>query len=379
MNAQHTPPPGWLETINRRWERAKLFFKKRSPVVFMSSARFWEPHGFVQQSLAYTLAREGIEVIWLDGSGWRSYRPHVEPKISNLFVTSLFQFPLRRFSSVNSLSLKFQAGRVASFLRRADAPFFWVFGGMEEALAHELPSADVYSVFDNPYTNLPEEGLCQRAKIIVCQNHFSQRLFSTLHASKTKLVLPPVPLPNATEIPSVPGLPKTFPRRVMGYVGAFLSEGINFSLVEQALVQFPEWGVLLVGRSDVAGEVKLARLEKFSNFHRVPWAPRETALSYWAAIDVAFFPYAETMAQDGAFAVKSLEALYFHKPIVATKVPKTEDMAGLISFIGNSRELGSFLAANQAIAPEALSPTFWDLAQTMDPRIHLAEIADSFS
>jgi glycosyltransferase involved in cell wall biosynthesis len=375
------PPSEWLETIDNRWQKAKAFFKKRSPVVFMSAERFWEPHGFVQQSLAYTLAREGIEVIWLDGSGWRGYRPVVTSPLKNLSVAPLFQLPLRRFSSLNSLSLKIQARKVKSLLRTGPgrSSFFWLFGGMDEALAAELPGPDVYSVFDNPYSNLPDGGLCQRAKIIACQNTFAQKLYATRLPTKTQLVLPPVELPEIGAQSSAAELPPAFPRQVMGYVGAFFSEGINFSLIEEALIQLPEWGVLLVGRTDRAGEVKLARLGKFSNFHRIPWVARDKALAYWNALEVAFFPYAETMAQDGAFAVKSLEALYFRKPVIATKVPKTADLGALISFAANVRDLRSQLDSATARPPESLSPEFWDLALKMNPKVHLAEIAESFS
>ena len=48
-------PMEFLREIEARWEKARDFFSERRPVVFFSSERFWETHGFVQQSLAIIL------------------------------------------------------------------------------------------------------------------------------------------------------------------------------------------------------------------------------------------------------------------------------------------------------------------------------------
>ncbi len=373
MSQHRRPPTDWSSKLDGAWGHARAFFRKRSPVVFFSNERFWEEHGFVQRSLAYALANEGIEVIWVDGAGWRSYTPVVPNRPASLRVVKALQLPMRRVGVLGRLSRLLEARSVKSFLARGKDPFFWVFGGMAEELAEKLPPADVYSVFDNPYANLPDAGLCRHAKAIVCQNEYAEKLFATRAGDKTRRLLPPVEVPRDVA-ESVTSLPATFPKQVLGYVGAFLGEGLDFEFIEETLVQFPQWGILLVGRTDEAGEAKVQKLSKFPNFHRVGWQSRDRALAYWNVIDVAFFPYGESMGQDGAFAVKILEALYFNKPVLCTEVPKTQDLNEYVGFVENIDELRTALERWQEIPPVS-DEEFWKLAWEMDPRVHLARIA----
>ncbi len=381
----HLPlvPNGWEDAIQSEWERAKPFFKRHSHVVMFSLERFWEAHGFVQQSLAYLLADEGLSVTWIDGRGWRRYRPTVNPTRPNLRVTSLRQLPLRRVPKLNVLSRRWEARQLLGYLKAASNPLFWIWGGCDEALLESLPAPDIYSVFDNPYGHLPDGLLGDKARIITCQNSFATALFSTKQKQKTHRVFPPVSLSlaclAAQPLAARAKLPKHFPNQVLGYVGSHLGEGLDFSLIEQTLVAFPSWGVLLVGRTDELGESKLLKLARYPNFHRVAWCPREEALAYWDAIDVAFFPYAELMSQDGAFAVKTLEALHRHKPVFSTRVPKTEDFEGLIHFFSSLAELRSLLESKAVEPPTELTADFWALAKKLHPKQHLTVIARLFS
>ncbi|NDD59389.1 MAG: hypothetical protein EBZ47_09160, partial [Chlamydiae bacterium] len=67
------PSKDLLLKIEDRWQKALPFFKKKREVLFISDRyRFWEPPGFVQQSLAKTLCDEGVGVTWLDGMHWKA-------------------------------------------------------------------------------------------------------------------------------------------------------------------------------------------------------------------------------------------------------------------------------------------------------------------
>ena len=118
----------------------------------------------------------------------------------------------------------------------------------------------------------------------------------------------------------------------------------------------------------------MARLSRYPNFHRVGWLPREQALSYWNVIDVAFMPYGESMAQDGAFAVKALEALAMGKPVLATEVPKTQDLGGLVHFTETVGELRDRLEKWHSLRAPS-DDDFWKLAWEMNPQFHLSQIA----
>src|SRR5947209_299498 len=82
---------------DERFEKAIAFFREKNRVLFVSYCRFWESHPFVQQSLARLLVDHGIEVEWLDGQGWRSYRPVQSFKSSRLRIGQLWELPGRRF------------------------------------------------------------------------------------------------------------------------------------------------------------------------------------------------------------------------------------------------------------------------------------------
>src|SRR5690606_27087776 len=89
-------------------------YRRRGGVLFLSYCRFWERHGFVQQSLARALVKEGVPVVWLDGAGWRPYQPVVLPPDSRLTVQPLSQLPLRRFAPI----ARWDAARMAREVER---------------------------------------------------------------------------------------------------------------------------------------------------------------------------------------------------------------------------------------------------------------------
>ena len=106
--------------VAKGWDRAIRYYRARGGVVFVSDCQFWGRHGFVQQSLARALAAERVNVLWLDGMGWRPRRP-VAPNVpSNLQVRQLFSLPGRRFPSGGSAGRVLASGRdpAAHLVRR---------------------------------------------------------------------------------------------------------------------------------------------------------------------------------------------------------------------------------------------------------------------
>lgn len=70
-------------------------------------------------------------------------------------------------------------------------------------------------------------------------------------------------------------LPKKFPDKVMGYIGSFGSLGFDLPLFERFVRELPDWGFILMGRTDREGQQSLNRLRSYANFFYEPWAPRE--------------------------------------------------------------------------------------------------------
>src|SRR4051812_9045107 len=96
----HQLAPDVTSEIEARWQKALAYYRARKAVVFISYCRFWEKHGFVQQSLAKLLSENGVKVLWLDGAGWGRYEPVIHFPNPNLVVKQLFQPKGRRFSLI---------------------------------------------------------------------------------------------------------------------------------------------------------------------------------------------------------------------------------------------------------------------------------------
>lgn len=366
--------------IETRFENALRYFRERSPVVFFSYCRFWEKHAFVQQSLAKALVENGIEVIWLDGAGWRPYEPTHYFDSPRLQVSQLFQLPGRRVPVVDRLNIKLQIQRLKTLLkpRRGKRPLFWVQAGIDERLAAELPYVDIYSVFDDPYRHTLSGSLCQKAELILCQNSLASRWLGA--TPKVKLALPPVDLSRDvfggdSGIPLPPG----FPQRIMGYIGSFFSAGFDLDLFESFLKTLPDWGFLLMGRTDEAGMKYLNRFRKYPNFFHLAWMPRACVASAWKLLDVTLLLYRPCREQDGAFATKVLESSYFGVPCVATRVPKTEELEGFFPRAETGEKLVPLAIETSQMSETRLREIYSHFAVEMHPKLHLARVAEALS
>jgi glycosyltransferase involved in cell wall biosynthesis len=364
--------------LTTRFEKALEFYRSRSPVVFVSQRyRFWEPAGFVQQSLAKYLVENGVAVTWLDGAGWRSYEPHVPFQSNLLTVKSLRQLPLRRMGFVDSLDTKYLTHQIESALKLGNRPLLWVQGGLDERVAEALKAIDVFSVFDDPYCHKITDPLCAKSRLIVVQNRHAKDLFKD-EASKTIQLLPPVDMRSET-LPDVEpaNLPPGLPDRVMGYIGGFHSQGYDLVMFERFLREFSDWTFLLAGRTDPAGEDFLHRLCKYRNFVYAPWQSRNKIAGLWKRLDLNLLLYRPARVNDGAFPTKILESLFFGVPMVATSVPKTKDLEGLCVRSSFPEILKrEFVKVAETPAEDWLSH-YADFAYEMDPRNHLARVAEA--
>ncbi len=318
------------ESLAVEWNNAIGAFKKRGVVLFFSYCKFWEQHGFVQQSLARVLVQNGVKVIWFDGSGWKRYQPVVEPTHSLLEVRQLFTLPGRRFALIRRASAWVQKMVLKRIFKAYPNAVVWVQAGVEEDLARALPRIDIYSTFDDPYYAEARRALCEKARLIFCQNSFSWNRLAPLTDDKARVALPPVNLPMALERARAERPASQSRRKRVGYIGSFFSPDFNLPLFESFIHRFPEWDFLLMGRTDEEGMRWVTRLQGLSNFTYHPWAPREKLGAAWNSLNLTLLLYHLQRTQDGAFPVKVLESLAFGVPCVATHVPKTDDLEGFV-------------------------------------------------
>ena len=364
--------------LDERFHEAVQFFKKRSPVIFVSQHyRFWEEHGFVQQSLARTLTDAGVPVIWFDGADWRKSQSVQYWQSPLLKIRQLPALPLRRFSILDSLNSSFQLKTLKKVLVSGEKPFLWVQSGLDERVAEQLPYVDVFSVFDDPYIHSPDGELSKKSSLIILQNDFARSIFSKQHPEKTVVLYPPMDIAQS----SFTGnnhfrLPEGFPRKVMGYIGSFFSQGFDLVMFEDFMRSLPDWGFLLCGRTDKVGLNKINRWTKYKNFLHLPWIPRSQVGAVWQSLSLNLMLYRPEPTSHGAFPVKFLEALFYGVPSVSTAVPKTSSLGKTIPQSSFPREL-KILAVQQASrAKLPFDSLFERFAIEMNPKLHLIRVSD---
>jgi glycosyltransferase involved in cell wall biosynthesis len=371
-------PLSSLGDLESRWQAALPYFQARRSVVFVSYCRFWEKHAFVQQSLARYLVENGVSVTWLDGTGWRPYRPTQTLRSPLLEVRQLRELPGRRIPGVRTLSWEWQAEQIKRLLRGRRPPVLWIQGGVDEAVAERLPYIDVFSTFDDPYRHDVTGPLIKKAHFVLAQNSYCEKLLSPFIPDKVSLALPPVDMAqDVFEEKSDFQFPTDFPKKILGYIGSFFHDDYDLVLFEQMVRRLPDYGFVLMGRTGAGGQKVLQRLEQYSNFLSLPWVPRAKVASVWKKIDACLLLYRPERFQDGAFPTKVVEATYFRVPCLATRVPKTLDLEGIFP-------RAAFFEALRPLVEECLRISSGRISQIRDyflvetnPKLHLARVAES--
>lgn len=357
------------------WEEALAYFKSRGSVVFLSYCRFWEPHAFVQQSLAKLLVQNGVRVEWMDGEHWKSYQPTIYQPSPDLKVAQRFTLPGRRWGLIHSLDKKWFGMSFRSKLKKLGGnPLVWIQAGFRENLVETIPYVDVFSTFDDPFYFASDSLSLAKARVVHAQNSFTQaNIFPGL--PKAQVVPPPVDMTIALEGTKEYQFPERFPKKVMGYIGSFFEEDYDLELFEFMVRTLPEWGFLLAGRSSAAGLAKAESLKRYPNFHYVPWAPREEILSLWKKLSVTLLLHRPRRVQYGAFPTKILESTYFGVPCVGTKTPKTTDIEKYFPMSSFPTEIRRLAVETSLMDKGRIKAIYDELSQNSDPRKQLIDVA----
>ncbi len=366
--------------VAKGWDRAVRYYRARGGVVFVSDCPFWGRHGFVQQSLARALAAERVPVLWLDGMDWRPRRPVTKNIPLSLEVRQLFSFPGRRFTAVNHIVASSQAAEIRRRLSsEGKKSVLWIQSGLPDVIAEKLPYVDVYSVFDDPTRNHPQGALCQKAKLVFCQNRNALDQMQGL-GQKVSLALPPMDLAPVFDSEKPYDFPKNFPEKVMGYIGSFGSEDFDFVLFENLVHSLPDYGFILAGRTNLYGMGKVEEMKSiYPNFHYVPWVPREQLRAIWERINVSLLLYRGAWRQNGAFATKILESVFFGAGCVATVTPKTEEIGRFFPRVGDLQSCTEAALKLSRDSAEACEAAYRHFAFAMDPKLHLIRVADDLA
>lgn len=356
------------------WEEAIAYFKSRKAVLFLTYCRFWEPHAFVQQSLAKLLVRNGVRVDWVDGEGWRKMTPTIYEPSPLLHVHKRFALPGRRWSVIRALDQKlFQLTFKARLKKLGGNPLVWIQGGFREELVEAMPYVDVFSTFDDPFYFAADSASLAKSKLILAQNSFTGNQLKAY--PQARVALPPVDMTLPLDSGKEYVFPARFPKKIMGYIGSFFDEDYDLELFEYMVRTLPDWGFLLAGRSNAAGLAKAEALKRYPNFHYVPWAPREEILSLWKKLSVTLLLHRPRREQYGAFPTKTLESTYFGVPCVGTKTPKNQDIQKYFQTSSFPSELRKLAVEASFIDKEKVKAIYQELSRRTDPKEQLIDVA----
>lgn len=368
------------DALTDRFEKALPYYKARGGVVFVSYCRFWEQHGFVQQSLANYLSEHHVPVTWLDSAGWRSYKPIVSNSSPHLIVRQIHRLPGERITPLRSLSVQVQVLDIRREIsHHGGNPVLWVQAGLEQGMAEALPYVDVFSTFDDPYRHPSNDPLCEKARLVICQNQYTDTLLKSIPPERRICLLPPVDLRDEIFEKTTFQLPKAFPKKVMGYIGTFRSDGFDLFLLEYFVRHLPDWGFLVMGRTNASGLVVVDRLKNYTNFLTVPWGSRATLAGIWGKIKVSLLLYRSHPSQDGAFPVKIVEGLKFGVPAVGTQVNKTRDISDFFPCTSFADQLVEMAVKTAGMPVENIQKAFVHFRDATDPRLQLSTVAERLS
>lgn len=369
--------PRLVDDLEERFQDALSYYRSRGGVVFISYCRFWESHGFVQQSLARYLCENNIPVTWLDSAGWRPYTPVLSWSSPHLKVRQIKRLPFERIAPVRNLSVVVQASDIKREISHLGGnPIVWVQAGLEHGIAELLPYIDVYSTFDDPYHHPIHDPVCEKARLIICQNRFTESLLSEIPSKRRICMLPPVDMRDKNFGNEPFELPPSFPKKVMGYIGTFRHDGFDLFLLDYFVRKLPDWGFVLMGRTNPAGQMAVDRLKNFSNFLFFPWVERSRLAGAWAKLDVNLLLYRNHPLQDGAFPVKMVEGLHFGVPAVGTQVNKTRDIADYFPCSSFADPLVEMAIKTARMSPEMIKKAYQHFRQETDPRLQLATVSE---
>src|SRR5262249_16794035 len=113
------------------------------------------------------------------------------------------------------------------------------------------------------------------------------------------------------------------PRPIVGFFG-LLGPWFDRELVIHLSENFPELSFVLIGRADI----DLARLAGQPNVHHLGFVPYEELAGYAGYFDVGLIPYLLTPFTRAINPLKLLEYFALGLPVVATRLPELETIAG---------------------------------------------------
>ena len=143
-------------------------------------------------------------------------------------------------------------------------------------------------------------------------------------------------------------------RPIIGFFG-LISEWVDRELIVKLSEARPECSFVLLGRA----EVELGRLTTRPNVHCLGWVPYAELPRYARYFDVGLIPFVLNQLTRAVNPLKLMEYLALGLPVLATRLPELESIAGPIHLAVNFDEFRSGLAKilagdAKAIAAEAV-------------------------
>src|SRR5262249_48127930 len=137
------------------------------------------------------------------------------------------------------------------------------------------------------------------------------------------------------------------PRPVVGFFG-LISEWFDVGLVDHLAASFPDVSFVLVGRACVDTAV----LARRANVRLVGCVPYTELPRIARAFDVGLTPYVRNRFTPSITPLKLLESFALGLPVVATRLPELETVAGPLHLADSHEEFRERLRAVLAEGPQ---------------------------
>ncbi|MCI0456540.1 MAG: glycosyltransferase, partial [Gemmataceae bacterium] len=168
--------------------------------------------------------------------------------------------------------------------------------------------------------------------------------------------------PAAAPVPELEALP----RPIVGFFG-LISSWVDLGLIADLSERFPQVSFVLLGRSEVSLEPLAGR----PNVHCLGFVPYADLPRYARYFDVGLIPFVLNQLTRAVNPVKLMEYLALGLPVLSTRLPELEDIAGPIRLAVPREEFRRGLAEVLALCGPATSAEARAVAQsnTWDDRV----------
>ncbi len=349
----------WAKTADRINDLMQSVTQKKD-VLFFSSDDWNSGLKTSKYHLSTRLARSD-RVMFINSLGLRSptfskrdarkilaklhgYCRGIQKVRNNLYVYTPILIPLQRFAFIRQLNKLFLRAQLRWIMSRYNItrPDIWTFLPNTVDLVTILPrrkliyycvddmsafqgvAADVIRRQDEDLTRKADDVFAVSQELYRQKKQWNPRTHYAPHGVDFDLFNQACRDGNIEK----PADLKNINGPIIGFYGLISSDWIDYGLVAYLAQHRPQWSLVLIGKVDLAGNIKPPQA---NNIHYLPVKPYEELHRYSRFFDVAILPFNINPLTLHSHPLKILEYLSAGRPVVSVNIPETKKYARVIA------------------------------------------------